>query len=33
MGDDHDHYFKKDVLLSVDAFKNDWWKIRKNIRY
>ena len=61
MGDYHDHYLKKDVLLMVDIFekfmdtslkfcrldpchcfsspglgcyvKNDWYKIRKNIRY
>ena len=61
MGDYHDQYLKKDVLLMVDIFekfmdtwlkfcrldpfhcfsspglgcyvKNDWYKIRKNIRY
>ena len=62
MGDYHDHYLKKDVLLSADIFrrfistclkhyeldpchyfssqiklgcnvKNDWHRIRKNIRH
>ena len=32
MGDYHDHYLKKDVLLLADV-KNDWYRIRKNIRY